>query len=169
MQTNNTELNAALAFAADQSLSDHPAWARIEWGVNVLRDMSVKLTKYGRLSPKQADFARDLHKRSLQSMQWAEERAAKKAKLIAEGIRAPEGRTEVSGTVISTKVVSTNFGSVLKCLVELPTGAKVWGTVPMSADSQKGSKVCFVATFEPSNDDPTFGFYKRPSNWREAA
>lgn len=41
-------------------------------------------------------------------------------------------------------------------------GFIVWGTVPSAFDHELvGSKVKFSATVEASNDDPSFGFFKR--------
>jgi len=169
MDTNNSELNAALHFGADSSLQSHPAWDRISWGVNILQDMAVKLVRYKSLTPKQAAFAIKLHKESLQKMKWADERAEERAKRVAAGIRAPLGRTEVTGVILKQKLVATKFGDSIKCLIQLPDGAKVWGSKPSRAATEDGKRVTFTATFTPSEDDPSFGFYSRPHDWREAA
>jgi hypothetical protein len=40
----------------------------------------------------------------------------------------------------------------------------VWGTVPASIDNvQRGALVEFTATVQVSDNDPKFGFFKRPS------
>lgn len=53
-------------------------------------------------------------------------------------------------------------------------GFKVWGTVPAALErdehggmtvgtiAEKGDRVTFTARLEPSSDDETFGFFKRP-------
>jgi hypothetical protein len=169
METNNSELNAALQFGADPSLTTHPAWDRLSWGVNILQDMAAKLVRYKSLTPKQAAFAIKLHKESLQKMKWADERSEERAQRVAAGIRAPLGRTEVTGVILKQKFVATKFGDSIKCLIQLPDGAKVWGTKPAAASTENGKQVTFVATFTPSEDDPSFGFYSRPHDWREAA
>lgn len=169
MENNNSELNAALQFGADPSLTSHPAWDRLSWGVNILQDMATKLVRYKSLTPKQTAFAIKLHKESLQKMNWADERSEERAQRVAAGIRAPLGRIEVTGVLLKQKSVFSTYGEAIKCLIQLPDGAKVWGTKPSAADTAEGRKVTFVATFKPSEDDPSFGFYSRPANWREAA
>lgn len=167
--TNNPDLNTALQFGIDPALESHPSWDRISWGVSVLRDMAHKLIRYGSLSYKQATFATKLHKESLQKMKWAEDRIEEAKQRVAQGIRAPEGRCEVTGKLISQKSRFSTYGETIKCLIELPDGAKVWGTKPSSASTENGKHIRFVATFKPSEDDPSFGFYSRPSNWSEVA
>lgn len=79
----------------------------------------------------------------------------------------PAGRVEIIGTVIALKWKESQFGGALKMLVRADAGYKVWGTVPNSlpfnVDSGRGERVKFTATVEPSNDDPKFGFFKRPT------
>jgi hypothetical protein len=49
-------------------------------------------------------------------------------------------------------------------LVRDDRGFKVWGTVPSSLpNTDRGDKVTFTASVERSNNDETFGFFKRPS------
>ena len=55
-------------------------------------------------------------------------------------------------------------------LVRDESGFKVWCSLPSSigagADgAQKGSRVSFTVTIEPSRDDPKFGFGKRPAKF----
>lgn len=78
----------------------------------------------------------------------------------------PEGRYEIEGTIVSTKWQSSQYGETLKMLVVLDNELhKVWGTVPSALwdDADKGARVRFTATVERSEDDPAFGFYKRPT------
>jgi len=44
-------------------------------------------------------------------------------------------------------------------LVQDDRGFKVWGT----SQADKGDRVTFMARVEVSQDDPKFGFYKRPT------
>lgn len=49
--------------------------------------------------------------------------------------------------------------------VELANGAKVWGSVPSAIDTaelHKGTRVRFEALIT-AGDDPSFGFFKRPT------
>lgn len=160
----------ALWFGIEESkaLETSPVWARISWGVNILRDMNGKLERYGSLSDKQVDFALKLHAEAKQRVSETDERAAVAAKLAASGVRAPEGRVSVVGTILRKKTVYSDFGDTVKCLIELPTGAKVWGSQPNSRNAghvEIGGRVSFTASFEVSKDDPTFAFYKRPTAW----
>ncbi len=164
-------VSAALWFGIEESkqLEDKPVFARISWGVNILRDMHAKLNRYGFLSSKQIDFALKLHSEAKQRVAEFEKRVAERSALAESGVRVPEGRVEIEGVIVSTKEVSTAYGDTVKCIILLPTGAKVWGTLPGRATGEQGSRVRFVATVKPSDDDPTFGFYKRPFNWQTLA
>lgn len=100
---------------------------------------------------------------------------------------APTGRLEITGTILSAKYVDSDYGSTLKMLVE-GDGWKVWGTVPKQlADDEYGRyydaddndprydgiavwtkaligrKVTFTATVKVNEDDPSFGFFTRPT------
>jgi hypothetical protein len=93
------------------------------------------------------------------------ERAAKRAAEDAIVTDVIEGRIEIAGRVLTTKWQSSDYGDTLKMLVRDARGFKVWGSVPraISADIEKGDEVTFTATVERSDDDSTFGFFKRPS------
>jgi hypothetical protein len=83
----------------------------------------------------------------------------------------PSGRQLVQGLVLGLKE-KPGFGRhddpTTKMLLELPTGIKVWGTVPASKVEEvtKGCVVAFTSTITPSKDDPAFGFVSRPANLR---
>jgi len=127
----------------------------------IIRDIVSKLIQYGSLSDKQFGFVRNLIRR----IDTRTERlAARAAEQEAAAPLPAAGRVVIEGEVISTKVVDTDFGTFTKMLVRHATGWKVWGTVPAAlAGVQKGEKVRFTATIAPSNDDPKFGFFSRPS------
>lgn len=131
---------------------------------NILVDLREKLDKWGSLSEKQVAFAR---------------------KLIAEA-NAPkteleEGRREMTGTILSVKWRDSNYGGAFKMTVNLDDGTRVWGTVPSALetiardlwndaynpgdfeDVFKGATITFTATVSRSDDDVSFGFFKRPS------
>lgn len=80
-----------------------------------------------------------------------------------------EGKCEITGRVLSTKWSSSSYNGVSrsdkKMVVLDDRGFKVYGTVPSSilTDAKRGSRVRFTATNEVSEDDETFGFFKRPS------
>ena len=76
----------------------------------------------------------------------------------------PEGRVEIAGVIVSTRVDDGFYGRVIKMLVRDDRGFKLWGTLPASLeDAETGSHVSFTATVTPSDDDPKFGFFKRPA------
>lgn len=135
---------------------------------------------YGALTEKQTPWpTKALAKRA----EWAAKKAEQNKKL-ATAPKLEEGRYEIEGTVISTKAVENNFSrsswddTILKMLVELDDGNRVWGTVPnaLFTDNEgngygydmilKGKRVAFTAAVERSKDDNHFGFFKRPTKAR---
>lgn len=83
----------------------------------------------------------------------------------AEDAPADGERQTIEGEVLSIKVKETQFGDTLKALIRDDRGFKVWGTRPATADesAEEGDRVKFVARLNPSNDDPKFAFFKRPT------
>jgi hypothetical protein len=125
------------------------------------------------------DFCLLRHTGILGSLPSAYERhlgwvAAKPAEPTAP---APEGRQAVTGVVKSFRFYDNQFGSSVKMLVVLPSGAKVFGTVPASIDRLSwddegnrtvepvdiGDTVTFTATFTRSAEDQFFAIFKRPA------
>ena len=72
-------------------------------------------------------------------------------------------RATVEGEILSTKFVENAYGSTKKMLLKDDRGFKLWGSVPGRLGADKGDRVKFDAMIEISNDDPTFGFFKRPT------
>jgi len=77
----------------------------------------------------------------------------------------PTGRLEVIGLLLSTKVVTSEYGESYRGLFLCKGGFRIWGTLPRGTCMEdRGMVFKFKATFEgPSVDDAQFGFYKRPS------
>lgn len=76
------------------------------------------------------------------------------------------GRFEIEGRVLSVTGKDSPFGYVLKVLVQDARGRKFYGTLPASIRldlGDRGMLVKFTATVERSNDDPIFGWFKRPT------
>lgn len=105
-----------------------------------------------------------------------EARAAARAERDAARADLPvfTGRVTIEGSVISTKVVDSQYGPTTKMLVEHETGWKVWGTVPSDLlcitdasggqrSLQYGDEVRFTASVQKSDKDPKFGFFNRPT------
>ena len=141
-----------------------PVWPRVldQFEERTVADIVSKLVRYGSISEKQQSFLRSLLEKIAQ-------RPAREAQRAAESEAAapcPTGRVVVEGEVLTVKAQDGYaYGStVLKVLVKADAGWKVWGTLPASIEGAvRGSRVRFVAAVEPSNDDPKFGFFKRPT------
>lgn len=106
---------------------------------------------------------------------WVREapaRAAAEAQRAAEDeaaapVPVTEDRIVVTGEIVSAKIVDNDFGCTTKIVVKADEGFKVWGSCPSDLDAPladlKGQRVTFAARVEPSEDDPKFGFFKRPT------
>lgn len=136
-----------------------------------LSDLWTKAFDY-ELSEKQIAAAA----KSLQSKADREaERAAEKAALSEVQV----GKQTITGTIVSVKYKDSQFGGAWKMTVLDDRNFKVWGTVPTAifdqqreeavegenpfAEHLKGRKVTFNAAVTASDDDKTFGFFKRPT------
>jgi hypothetical protein len=124
-----------------------------------INDIVGKLVQYGSVSDAQIRY---LHVLLSKIDKRAERKAADEA-AKATAANCPAGRLTITGTVLGIKGQETQFGYVEKLLVLHDTGFKVWGTKPSKIDIKKGDVVSFTATVQPSNDDPKFGFYSRPT------
>lgn len=130
--------------------------ARAEKSTNsFVRDVVSKLDRWGSLSPAQINAVKNALDRD-------EQRAAEKAAEPQPTTPAPEGRVEVSGTVLGTKVVHSDFGTSTKLLVRLPCHNKVWVTQPNASHAGRGWTITLRATFERSDRDQHFAFGSRP-------
>lgn len=133
------------------------------WEERTIRDMVSKLVKYGDLTEKQVNFVKNLLAKILQRPIIAAQRAAE-AEAAAP---VPTGRVIITGRVLAVKVQERptyyhgDAGFATKLLVQSLTGFKVWGNQFMNA--QKGDLITFTATIQPSDKDPKFGFFSRPS------
>lgn len=103
------------------------------------------------------------------SVEWAHEAAVRedRERSAPPALPVPDsGKTRivVEGEVLSTRWQDNDFGGgSVKMLLLADDGWKVWGTVPSSLDLGQGARVRFTATVKPSGDDPTFGFFSRPT------
>jgi hypothetical protein len=123
-------------------------------------DIRRKFQTYGDISDRQAAAV-------AKALADVAERQAKRAAEATEPrVAAPEGRFEVTGTVLATKWQESDYGSVLKMLVKVDTDAgswKCWGSAPSKLCVDKGDEVTFTAAFERSHDDESFAFFRRPT------
>jgi hypothetical protein len=78
------------------------------------------------------------------------------------------GRQVITGEVLKVTEREDHFspygGIVYKMTVKDDRGFKVWGTVPSGLGVDiEGERVTFTGTVQPSDEDPKFGFFKRPA------
>lgn len=121
------------------------------------KKMMDALEEYGSLTEGQTKAVSKMLSRSKAKVaEWS--KADQERPANAED--CPEGRVEITGKVLSFKLVETNFGETCKMLVESDLGFRVYGTAP--AEAEKGETITFTATVTPSDSDAKFGFFKRP-------
>jgi len=126
---------------------------------------------YAYLSKAPKDVIEHVEQALLGEVRDAEQKAQEIKKLAEEERQrqydaAPaieEGRQSFVGEVLTTKWQDSFYGPVYKMLVQDDRGFKLWGTCPNAIDPSRGDRVAFVATATPSDDDPKFGFFKRPA------
>lgn len=141
----------------------------------IFADLARKLIRFGSLSEKQVAFARRLLQEHFERLRNGgksdRELAFEAEKAKAED--CPRGRVVVTGVVLKTEVRDTQFGVQLKFAVKDDRGFVVWSSIPSALQLiqcegfqrglEKGERVTFTATLEPSEKDPKFGFGSRPS------
>ena len=133
----------------------------LAWEENTICDIVHTLVRYGSISGKQELFVGDLLDRIANRAQIAAQRIADAEAALPIPVA---GRIAVSGTVLSMKGIASPHGYVTKMLVQHDDGWKVWGTVPQAfAEVQTGQHVNFTATITVSDNDPKFGYFKRPA------
>lgn len=102
------------------------------------------------------------------------------APTTAEPVRDPDpvptGRIMVTGVVVKAYEKESDFGTQFKVIVKDDRGFTVCGSDPCKSDlgraprgdsgywqSVPGDRLKFKATVQPSDRDPYFGFFKRPT------
>jgi hypothetical protein len=124
-----------------------------------IADVIGKLIKYGSISDAQVNLLRV-------KVQRHDNYEARQKKFAAEREAAapcPKGRVKVSGTVLKVAAYDSQFGTTMKMTVKAHEGFMVFVSVPSSIPvPDRGATVSFVATITPSDNDPKFGFGKRP-------
>lgn len=156
----------ARQFLADRKADDrdvHP----------IASDIRSKLYQYGSISERQAALVQKLFVQDA-------ERKTREAEDAANAKPVPTGTVELTGQVVSVKTQDGPYGVTTKCLVR-GDGWRVWGTVPAAIISEvvnrgshadgygkvsdlTGRTLRLTATVTASDDDASFGFYKRPRN-----
>tara|TARA_R110002012_G_scaffold278068_1_gene465623 strand:+ start:293 stop:799 length:507 start_codon:yes stop_codon:yes gene_type:complete len=152
-------------------MGDHGlAWLEAATWSPFFQDLLTRARRFGSLSDAQlACLVKGYEKSKVRDAERAVEQAAEAARVeAAEPVL--DGRQTVIGHVITTKWVDSQYGGSLKMLVRDDRGFKLWGSVPAALgysgserELTKGDRISFTATLEQSNDDPKFGFFKRPT------
>lgn len=136
-------------------LADHPGINRaLKVDHYISKDLRARAIEWGTLSDKQIDLAFKIEK----------DEANKAPETPTGPVPVTEERIRITGTVLGLKEVEGYMGGYdLKMVFAMDRGdgtiCKLWG----KALASKGDTVSFMARVEPSNDDPTFGFFKRPT------
>jgi len=158
----------------------YDAEARVLDGYSgLLAQMLDKAAKYD-ISPKQAALIAKLLDERAQGITRQAERKREQDERKANAKPVPTGQgIVIEGTIVKTYWQDNDYGGSLRMIVEGDDGWRVWGTLPTSLMSQEqwdadgnhigfapgadeGDRVQFTANVTASDDDPTFGFAKRP-------
>jgi hypothetical protein len=146
-------------------------------GVGILQDFWFNIHKWGKLTPKQEEVARRILTENAEKEANKETKRAEVIEAIRTGAiqGVPAGRERrVEGEVLGMKWRDTAFGTVLKMRVKADEGWTIYGTVPArwhdnpdeDENLHPGDKVAFYAELSAAEDDPSFGFYKRPKMFK---
>lgn len=131
---------------------------------DIIADIAEKGATYGDISPKAAALVRKIAKE--ETVRRAEALLAEEAEAAAgdEPVPVTDERIEFTGTVLKRYWKSNDYGEKLVMIFLDDRGFKVWGTVPSKlGDSEVGDRLKFAATVTVSDEDPGFGFFKRPT------
>jgi hypothetical protein len=157
---------------------DDATWQVIDNGSTFMYDMRSALQS-GRMSERMVNATvtaiNRVHKQLEREQRWQVERE----EVLASGVQIEDGRYAIEGTIITVREELDPYSYVesyvYKILVKQDNGLKVWGSLPNSLrdggnvdgrwdhENFKGRRITFTAAFTQSNDDKTFGFYKRPT------
>lgn len=137
--------------------------AGFKYEESTVTDIVSRLVQYGSTSDKAMNYVRSLCDRIANRAQIAAKRAAETE--AAKPVPATDERITIRGKVISTKAPGEyDVFPQTKVLVQHADGWKVWGSLPSAlASVERGALVEFSAKIKPSDRDPKFGFFSRPT------
>jgi hypothetical protein len=145
--------------------ADYPGiGAALQTDHDIVQDINNRVQQYGNISPAQAalvfKLAKEVRKKGTVEERRAQERAA--------AADAPTGRETIQGRIlkVTERVEGPGYHArtVVKLLVKSNSGYLAWGSAPRGiGEATTGDEIEFTATFTPSDDDPKFAFYKRPT------
>jgi hypothetical protein len=144
---------------------------------SILRDFWNSIHYWGKLTEKQEAVARRILTENAERDANREAKRAEVIQQIRDGViqGVPTGKDRrVEGEVLGMKWRDSQYGSTLKMRVKTDEGWTVWGTVPSrwhdNPDEEEnlhpGDRVAFYAEVTASDDDPSFGFFKRPKMFK---
>jgi hypothetical protein len=135
-----------------------------KWEERTITDIVGKLARYHNISEKQENFLKGLIEKIDTREQRQAEWKAKREEELANAEDCPTGRITIIGTIVKLGTKSNGWGSREVMTVKAEEGFLVWGTCPSELyDKERGDTVVFKATVTPSENDPKFGFFKRPA------
>jgi len=147
-------------------LDDHPGLERaLQTDHHIVKDIARKFLEWNSLTDPQVELVTKLYRESIAPKECVHCKGDHDLESCPNRTPLEDGRQDMTGTILSTKLQDGWYGTTFKMLVLLDTGSKVWGTVPSVIDfaELKGSRVKFTGTIEVSPDDKYFGFFKRPA------
>lgn len=161
-------------YAVGMSYKRGTTWAeqtRTGDKTSTLNDMWNKVERYGSLSDNALAYAMKIMGWLDEAEQRLQARRAETAAKVEAGAVLTAGRQVLEGEITKIAYKTNDFGGAWKITVALDNGTKVWGTLPSALETfgwdeeqtVVGRRVRFTGTVEVKDDDPTFGFYKRPS------
>jgi hypothetical protein len=141
-----------------------PAFAGVPYyEETTIRDIVGKFVRYGSISDAAMGLLRKLTERipdrDKRQAEWEAKRKAEKEAAAP----CPKGRVKIEGTVLKVEERETQWGFRTVMTVKSTEGFIVWCSVPSGIVVEKDCKIVFVATVTPSDNDPKFGFGKRPA------
>lgn len=172
---------AAATIAGGQGLGYEGAdlrFGNLVWkdkALNIVADIARKTRRTAYASERQIELVTKLLGEVDAIADEVPARLAKIQAEAAEKAAAPAwtpGRQEITGVVLSSKWVESDYGygtsGTVKITVKLDNGQRVYGSLPRDlwGDGQreeKGRRITLTATVKPSPDDPAFGWYSRPT------
>jgi len=134
---------------------------------HIIGDMARKLRRYGSLSERQVEFLYKLRDEVNERHDTEAQREREAAEATPIPAELLEGRHQVSGEIVYGDWRETEFGESYKIIVRDDRGFKLWGTAAEALWGEdglpNGTRVTFHAAIVGADDDPAFGFYKRPT------
>jgi hypothetical protein len=150
---------------AEAFLQAHPGLSEaLDTEHYISNDLKRALARWGSLSEAQVKLAFKL----VGDVKIQAEHKAQDEALKANAPAWIKGRQVVEGVILVVKVQDENrfYFATEKMLVQLADGRKCWGTCPSNQEFVKGASISFSADFTPKDGDPTFAWFKRPTQGR---